>query len=166
MRGSPPGRGTAFLKNAGDRYKRHAARIDMVSCYKCGDLHTNLSGHYVSVGVCSYYATRTDPPKVILPRVRRINDAYYENISSDATKERNSLYSSCVSPRRFVLPSLLPYCSICSFGWRLLKPTLSRLRFYTTAPSNSPPFYGARVRVFYSNRSGLNHTQLRGGHLF
>ena len=26
-----PGRGTAFLKNSGDRYKRHAARIDMVS---------------------------------------------------------------------------------------------------------------------------------------
>ena len=26
-----PGRGTAFLKNSGDRYKRHAARIDMAS---------------------------------------------------------------------------------------------------------------------------------------
>ena len=26
-----PGRRTAFLKNSGDRYKRHAARIDMVS---------------------------------------------------------------------------------------------------------------------------------------
>ena len=26
-----PGRGTSFLKNSGDRYKRHAARFDMVS---------------------------------------------------------------------------------------------------------------------------------------
>ena len=26
-----PGRGSAFLKNSGDRYKRHAARIDIVS---------------------------------------------------------------------------------------------------------------------------------------
>ena len=37
-----PARGTAFLKNFGDRCKRHAARIDTVY-YTCGDLHTNLS---------------------------------------------------------------------------------------------------------------------------
>ena len=40
-----PGRGTAFLKNSGDRCKRHAARNRYGVCYKCDDLHTNLSRH-------------------------------------------------------------------------------------------------------------------------
>ena len=33
-----PGRGTAFLKNSGERYKRHAARIDRVSATSAQEL--------------------------------------------------------------------------------------------------------------------------------
>ena len=52
--------GPAFLKNSGDCYKRHAARIDMYGvCYECGDLHANLSRH--SIG-CDRRPSDTIPP--------------------------------------------------------------------------------------------------------
>ena len=55
-----PGRGTDLLKNSRDRYKRHAARSTRYGvCYKCGDLHTNLSRH-------SSGCDRT-PPDTIAP---------------------------------------------------------------------------------------------------
>ena len=54
-----PGRGTAFLTNSGDRYKRHAARIDTVSYQKCGDFHTNLNRR--SSG-CDRMPPKTLPP--------------------------------------------------------------------------------------------------------
>ena len=53
------GRGTAFLKNSGDCYKRHAARIGIGVCYKCGDLHTNLSRH---LSGCDRTPSDTTPP--------------------------------------------------------------------------------------------------------
>ena len=42
-----PREGTSLLilTNSGGRHKIPAARIDTVSCHKCGSLHTNLSRH-------------------------------------------------------------------------------------------------------------------------
>ena len=91
-----PGRRPTFLASLGGSYKRHAARIDTVSCHKCGELTTISAGTRMGAIEC---------PQRPYPASKYTGWRTLCEIPSHAL----DLYSEKFQPKRKVLQSrLLP----------------------------------------------------------